>query len=203
MTTPHSAPLISAGILLGTGLGGFVDGIVLHQILQWHNMLSCSHPPTDLVAMKYNMVWDGLFHAFTWVVTALGLWRLWSAGKRSDVPWSGRTFVGSMCAGWGIFNVIEGLIDHQILGIHHVHPGDNQFAWDLGFIAFGVALIVFGWLMIRTGRLATMTRGGSDLSAGRAPMAQIRARTRWSAANHPGDRIGQWSGRGSPARILE
>jgi Predicted membrane protein (DUF2243) len=28
------------GILLGVGLGGFVDGIVLHQILQWHHMLT-------------------------------------------------------------------------------------------------------------------------------------------------------------------
>ena len=29
-----------AGILLGVGLGWFVDGIVLHQILQWHHMLT-------------------------------------------------------------------------------------------------------------------------------------------------------------------
>ncbi len=28
------------GLLLGIGLGGFVDGIVLHQILQWHHMLT-------------------------------------------------------------------------------------------------------------------------------------------------------------------
>jgi uncharacterized membrane protein len=25
-------------VWLGIGLGGFVDGIVLHQILQWHHM---------------------------------------------------------------------------------------------------------------------------------------------------------------------
>lgn len=27
----------AAGILFGLGLGGFFDGIVLHQILQWHH----------------------------------------------------------------------------------------------------------------------------------------------------------------------
>ncbi|MFH9118580.1 DUF2243 domain-containing protein [Streptomyces globisporus] len=27
------------GIILGVGLGGFVDGILLHQLLQWHHML--------------------------------------------------------------------------------------------------------------------------------------------------------------------
>jgi hypothetical protein len=30
--------LTTPGILLGLGLGGFVDGIVLHQILQWHHI---------------------------------------------------------------------------------------------------------------------------------------------------------------------
>ena len=45
-TTRHlnPRPLISAGTLLGIGLGGFVDGIVLHQMLQVHNMLSARRP---------------------------------------------------------------------------------------------------------------------------------------------------------------
>jgi uncharacterized membrane protein len=25
---------------MGLGLGGFLDGIVLHQVLQWHHMLT-------------------------------------------------------------------------------------------------------------------------------------------------------------------
>lgn len=148
--------LISAGILLGTGMGGFVDGIALHQILQWHNMLSSVRPPTDLVSMKYNMVWDGLFHAFTWIMVGLGVWRLWVAGKRPDVAWSARTFVGSLLLGWGLFNFVEGMIDHQILGLHHVHPGAGQLTWDLGFLAFGVIEIVAGWSTIRAARIAAM-----------------------------------------------
>src|SRR4051812_21709891 len=100
--------LISAGLLLGTGLGGFVDGIMLHQILQWHNMLSSVRPPATLVAMKYNMVWDGIFHAFTWIMVSLGVWRLWRVGPHAGGPRSTRTFVGSLVTGWGLFNVIEG-----------------------------------------------------------------------------------------------
>jgi uncharacterized membrane protein len=160
MKATHQGPLVSAGILLGCGLGGFVDGIVLHQILQWHTMLSSVRPPIDLVTMKYNMVWDGVFHAFTWAMVSLGLWRLWRAGQRADVPWSARTFVGSLFLGWGLFNVIEGLIDHQALGLHHVHPGEGQLAWDLGFLAFGLAEIVLGAWAIRAGRADAMPRGG-------------------------------------------
>jgi uncharacterized membrane protein len=166
MTKPtHHGAIISSGILLGTGLGGFVDGIVLHQILQWHNMLSSVRPPTDLVAMKYNMVWDGLFHAFTWLMTAAGVTRLWKAGQRSDVPWSTRTFVGSLALGWGLFNAIEGVIDHQLLGIHHVHPGAGQLAWDLGFIASGLLMIAAGWASIRAGRHDELPRGHSSHAA--------------------------------------
>jgi hypothetical protein len=92
-------------------------------------MLSSVRPPTDLVAMKYNMVWDGLVHAFTWTMVSLGLWRLWVAGKRTDVAWSPRTFAGSLVLGWGLFNFVEGMIDHQLLGISRTK------AWPLRFSA--------------------------------------------------------------------
>ncbi len=163
----HRGAIISAGLLLGAGLGGFVDGIVLHQVLQWHNMLSSVRPPTDLVAMKYNMLWDGLFHAATWLMTAAGLARLWAAGKRPDVPWSTPTFAGSLALGWGLFNAIEGTIDHQLAGIHHVHPGENQLAWDVGFLAFGLLLIAAGLALVRAGREDRTPRGAGG--GGRLP----------------------------------
>lgn len=155
----NRGPLVSAGLVLGVGLGGFVDGILLHQILQWHNMLSAVRVPDNLVNAKVNMFWDGLFHAFTWLTTAVGLGLLWRAGSRADVPWSGRTFVGSMIAGWGLFNVVEGIIDHQILGLHHVRSGEMQFAWDMGFLAFGAAQILVGWAIVRAGRRDERPRG--------------------------------------------
>ena len=137
------------GILLGIGLGGFVDGIVLHQILQWHNVLSSVVVPNDLVTMKYNMLWDGIFHLFTWMMTAVGLALLWRAGQKPEVPWSTGTFAGSLSLGWGLFNLVEGIIDHHVLGIHHVRPGANELAWDVGFLGFGALLVALGWALIR------------------------------------------------------
>lgn len=144
-------PLATPSLLLGIGLGGFVDGILLHQILQWHNMLSSITPPTDLVAMKYNMVWDGLFHAVTWIVTFVGVVMLFRAARRDDVVWSGRIFAGSMLFGWGLFNFVEGILDHFVLGLHHVHPGAGQLAWDLAFVGVGgVGLMLAGFLIGRS-----------------------------------------------------
>jgi uncharacterized membrane protein len=148
-TSNHRTPLITAGIFLGLGLGGFVDGILLHQILQWHHMLSSIQPLVNKSNIDLNMVWDGLFHALDWVLTVIGVVLLWRAGGRDDVPWSANTFFGSVLIGAGLFNLVEGLIDHHILGIHHVKPGVHQLAWDLGFLGSGVLLIVVGLLMLQ------------------------------------------------------
>jgi len=143
--------VVAGGTLLGVGLGGFIDGIVLHQILQWHNMLSSKVPPTTLETMKYNMIFDGLFHAFTWLVTLAGVVVVFRAGMRRE-PFVPRMFTGALSLGWGLFNLIEGVVDHQLLGLHHVHPGIGQLAWDLGFLASGVVLITVGAALIRSGR---------------------------------------------------
>lgn len=143
-------PLIAAGLALGVGFGGFFDGILLHQILQWHNMLSSVMPPVDLVTMKYNMVWDGLFHAFTWMTCLVGVALLFRAARAPRAAWSGRLLVGAMVAGWGLFDLVEGAIDHQLLGVHHVHPGTDQLAWDLGFLLVGgVGFLTVGYAIAR------------------------------------------------------
>ena len=133
------------GVLLGVGLGGFADGIVLHQILQWHNMLSAWSPPVTMEAMRRNMRWDGLFHAFTWLCTAAGLGLFYRAAIAGDVPVPARRFVGDLVLGWGLFNLVEGLIDHELLGIHHVREGQSWLVYDLVFLAVGgLGLIVAG-----------------------------------------------------------
>ena len=161
-TIKQPKPVIVAGIFLGIGLGGFIDGIVLHQILQWHHMLSNVRPLTSTSNIDLNMVWDGLFHALDWVFTVVGVALLWRAGGRDDIPWSTQTFIGSILFGFGLFNVVEGLIDHQILGIHHVKPGPNQLAWDLGFLIFGALLVVVGWLTIKSSTVKVESKVNSQ-----------------------------------------
>jgi uncharacterized membrane protein len=62
-----------------------------------------------------------------------------------------------MFAGWGLFNFVEGIIDHQILGIHHVLPGHpHQFLFDMLFLAAGVALVIIGVWLIQPPRNAPL-----------------------------------------------
>lgn len=118
-------PLAAAGTVLGIGMGGFVDGILLHQIAQVHAMFSARVPMDSLPNMHTNMRADGVFHAGLWIATAVGIAMLFNAAKRPDVLWCGRTLVGSMLFGWGLFNVVEGVIDHHLLGLHHVVSGSG------------------------------------------------------------------------------
>ena len=62
----------SAGILFGLGLGGFFDGIVLHQLLQWHHMLSSFGYPADNVRnLEINTLW-GRYFSLQHVLSHLG-----------------------------------------------------------------------------------------------------------------------------------
>lgn len=150
MLTPHR-PLIAAGLLMGAGMGGFVDGILFHQILQWHNMLSGWLPPNNLVDAKVNMLWDGLFHAAVWTMTLLGLAMLVRVAGRRQLPWSARIFWGAWLGGWGLFNLIEGGIDHLLLGVHHVYEYTaSPLPYDLAFEAVGLLLLLLGGWLVRT-----------------------------------------------------
>lgn len=150
-------PEILAGILLGIGLGGFFDGIVLHQLLQWHHMLSDhgDYPVTTVAGLKVNVLWDGLFHTLTYIAVAAGLFVLWRAARQPHSRWSSKLFVGMMLVGFGLFNAVEGLINHQILGIHHVNQTvsrDHWIWWDLAFLIWGAAMIAGGLILASRGR---------------------------------------------------
>lgn len=150
---PRRTLPLSPGVLLGIGLGGFVDGIVLHQILQWHHMLTSAGYPADSVRnLAINTLFDGLFHASTWVATSIGLVLLHRAVRRGFM-WSGYRLLGGMAIGWGSFNLVEGIVDHHLLGLHHVkETAANPLLWDLGFLAFGAALVVVGVSLSRQAR---------------------------------------------------
>ena len=112
-------------------------------------LTSAGYPANSIANMEVNMVADGLFDASNWLITVVGVVLLWRAKSQTErAPF--RILVGSAAVGWGFFNLVEGIVDHQILGIHHVHSGPNQLAWDMGFLALGAILAIVGWVFIRS-----------------------------------------------------
>ena len=171
-TTDHTRRIALPGIVLGVGLGGFVDGILLHQILQWHHMLTSadtanidvgSYPANTVHGLQMNTLWDGLFHTVTWLAVLIGLGLLYSRVTTSrGRVWASRTLWGWMLLGWGLFNLVEGIIDHHILAIHHVIGGEYQLLADILFLLFGALLVIGGWLLQRSGRVVDLRAPGRE-----------------------------------------
>lgn len=168
--TGRAAPSVLApGLLLGLGLGGFVDGILLHQVLQWHHMLSNTQDdrigigtyPVDTVpGLEVNTLWDGFFHVATWIAVVVGLVLLWQRVTRSPGPWSRLSLLGAVLAGWGAFDLVEGVVNHHLLKVHRVRQVgdvDNLLLWDLGFLALGAALLAIGLVLYRRGQRSLST----------------------------------------------
>jgi uncharacterized membrane protein len=110
---------IAAGIFFGLGLGGFFDGIVLHQVLQWHHMLSSWYPITSIENLELNTFWDGIFHSSTYLFVIIGLFLLWHVNEVVDPSF------------W--------------------------IYWDIAFIIWGIAMLVGGWWLLKTGQRETAT----------------------------------------------
>jgi len=144
--------LIKSGIVLGLGFGGFADGIVLHQILGWHHVV-CSTAdcqPLSIQQLEHQNTQDGFFLLITWILSLTGMVMLFLAARRQVSDWSGRVLFGAMLTGWGLFNFFEGLINHQILGIHHVLPGNHQLLWDMLYLALGLVFVYVGLYLAKS-----------------------------------------------------
>jgi uncharacterized membrane protein len=135
-------------LVLGIALGGFFDGILLHQVLQWHHLLSLVPGLDDL---RVQVLWDGYFHILMYVVALAALWGLWRAHRRQVPAPGGAGLLAALLLGFGIWNVLDGVLSHWILGIHRIRLDvPNPLAWDLAWLAaFGLAPLVAGVLLRR------------------------------------------------------
>jgi uncharacterized membrane protein len=142
-----------AGIVLGIGFGGLFDSFMLHMILQWHHMLSNIIPPDSMENMHRLMMTDGMFDAFNFLVLLIGSFLLWRASFRGLAVPSATAFAGQLLFGAGLFNFVEGIIDHHILAIHYVRQVPDYSIYNWTFLAIGAVLpLLVGWLLMKSGK---------------------------------------------------
>lgn len=108
-------------------------------------MLSAELPTTGTVEKSVNMFWDGIFHGFTLLTVIAGIIALWKAARRTNAETSLKLLCGGMLMGWGLFNVVEGAINHHLLRLHNVRenvPGTDPY--NYGFLGIALLLIFIG-----------------------------------------------------------
>lgn len=145
---PGSLKLKWSGCLLGIALGGFFDGILLHQILQWHHLLSNVNAVQD---MRMQIMADGLFHALMYVIAAIALVQLWRARSATSQAGAGKMLWGYALVGFGVWHIADSVLSHWLLGIHRIKDDSpNPLLWDLlWFVVFGVLPLLMGWRVLR------------------------------------------------------
>jgi len=103
------------GALLGIGLAGTLDEVLLHQILHWHHFYDRSTSAVGLVS-------DGLFHVASTMLLLYGMYRL-GQHRSWQIPGWARRFWAGVLLGLGGFNLYDGVIQHKVLRLHQVRPG--------------------------------------------------------------------------------
>jgi uncharacterized membrane protein len=142
--SPSTRRLAWAGFLLGLGLAGFFDGILLHQILQWHHLLSALQdgPLGDL---RGQVLADGIFHAVMYLIVAVGLWLLWMNRLAISGAGAGQWVFAHLLTGFGVWHVLDGIVVHWLMGLHRINPGsDIPLLWDLLFLGLGAVALAVG-----------------------------------------------------------
>ena len=142
-------PLRAPVLVTGFGLGAFLDGIVLHQVLRWHHLVSAYELPDDLAALERNTFWDGVFHLGAWCVVLAGVLLVFR--RRAELPALGpRRFAGWLLVGWGAFNVADQAVFHLALEAHHIRMVEDHQLYDWGYTALGVLLAAAGAALVRS-----------------------------------------------------
>lgn len=144
-TDASKIPVFAAAMLLGAGLGGFIDGIVFHQLLQWHSVFSLQIPRNTAFTKSINMFWDGVFHLLTLLTTVAGVCMLWWSTGRKHALRSNRLLLGGLLSGWGLFNITEGSWNHLFYETHFVKETTGRpDIWNMGFLFAGILFCVWG-----------------------------------------------------------
>lgn len=156
-----------SGYVLGFALGGFFDGILLHQVLQWHHLLSLVDGAGGI---RDQIVYDGLFHLLMYAVAIVGLVLLARSRVDLDRAGAGRRLLVNTLVGFGVWQFVDVGLAHWLMGIHRVRlDTPNPLFWDVAWLfVFGIIPLIAAWLLARG-------RGGPPIGGRAAAVSLVLA----------------------------
>jgi uncharacterized membrane protein len=142
-TKEPSRSLLGPAVLVGIGVAGSLDAIVLHQLLRWHHFYDRGSQAAGLIA-------DGIFHLGSTATLGIGLVLLVQRWRTAPGPL--RQSAAGILVGAGGFNLYDGIVQHKLFGLHQVRAGaPNNLPYDLVFIAIAAVMLLAGLLLLRVG----------------------------------------------------
>jgi uncharacterized membrane protein len=133
--------LLWPAVLVGIGVAGSLDEIVLHQLLRWHHL-------DDRGSQAAGLIADGIFHLGSTAALAIGLVLVVQRWRSGRGPL--RQAAAGILLGAGGFNLYDGIIQHKLLGLHQVRAGaPNNLPYDLVFITIAAVVLLAGLLLLQ------------------------------------------------------
>ena len=130
-----------------------IDGLLFHELLQWHHFLSSTdryevgaREPAPHATVEANLTADGLFHAFAVTVSIIGFVLLWRWGRRHELA-DARTTIGAIAVGFAAFNIVDGVLLHLVVGLHHIHEETFELGSDLIYLVLNLVLGALGFAL--------------------------------------------------------
>src|SRR5690606_11728361 len=128
---------------LGAGVMAAVDEILFHQLLQWHHFFDRATPFIGVLS-------DGLLHAAELLALVAGSMLLLQLARQGRLMarhcWAG------LLLGAGGVQLFDGIVSHKLLRIHQIRYDVDLFLYDLTWNGIGLALIVLGYGLWRSGK---------------------------------------------------
>lgn len=128
-----------SGVLFGLGFVAFIDEAVFHQLLHWHHFYDKSTTSIGLIS-------DGIFHAFSWFATVVGLFMLADIRKRK--VWNIKRWVGAAILGAGLFQLYDGIIQHKLMRLHQIRYDVEVIYYDIVWNVIACCMIVVGLILL-------------------------------------------------------
>jgi len=122
---------------------------VFHQVLQWHHLVSSQETTTTVAGLEANTLADGLFHAATWTLTAVGIALFARAARAAGGGPPAALLLGLALAGWGSFQLFDAVVNHHLLQLHDAREGSGRVAANIGWIVSGFVLLGAGLALAR------------------------------------------------------
>lgn len=133
--------------LAGFGLAGLFDGILLHRLLGWHHLFGASAGRAPLWHIRADATFDAAMYFCLLVGITGGI-----VDRAKLASLHRRCIAGLLLMGFGVWNVLDAVLVHWLLGLHRLRPAaESPLLWDIGWLAtFGILPYLIGRTMRAT-----------------------------------------------------
>lgn len=114
-------------------------------------LTSAGFPQDSVPNLKINTLWDGIFHAFTYIFVVVGLILLWRQAHEDTYGGLASCWQAQYCSGSAFSTSLKASLTIIYSASTTSTRPCQWIYWDVGFLIWGAVMTVVGWWLLRRG----------------------------------------------------